>query len=286
MENYSVSMLEYLELKEAYELLQESQRRLQRTVERQTLELEAAHAKLAQQIDEHKDVEQQLLLHQERLRMLSKKLWLTEERERRAIAADLHDRIGQSLALIKMMINSLKNDPRLSGMVLDVEPIDTLLSQTIEETRTLVFEISPPILYKLGLGAAAKWLAEKIEVQSGITIQITGENEVVPLDDIVAATLFRAIREALINVVKHSEAPMAAVWFSTQDEVLKITITDNGSGFDQTLLDAGSSAGGGFGLFSIQERLKFLKGKMAVESKPGQGTRIALEVPIKTDTIL
>lgn len=279
-------MLEYLELKEAYELLQESQQRLQRTVECQTLELKAAHAKLAQQKNEHKDVEQKLLHYQERLQMLSKELWLTEERERRAIAADLHDRIGQSLALIKMMINSLKSDPRFSGTVREVEKIDSLLAQTMEETRTLVFEISPPILYKLGLGAATKWLAEKIEVQFGITIQITGENEVAPLDDIVAATLFRAIREAVINVVKHSKASMAAVWFSTQDEVLKIAITDNGSGFDQALLDAGSSAGSGFGLFSIQERLKFLKGKMAVESKPGQGTRVALEVPIKNDTIL
>ena len=153
-----------------------------------------------------------------------------------------------------------------------------LINQSLRETRSLMMEISPPILYELGLVAALEWLTEQIakEYAFGIGFQHKGDFENLPHD--VSVLLFQAVRELLINAGKHSSAKKAAVAIHGRQNAIIIEVSDNGIGFDTSRLGK-PTALGGFGLFSIKERLKSYNGKVTIRSAKGKGTKIQLKIP-------
>ncbi len=157
----------------------------------------------------------------------------------------------------------------------------TLLTQTIAATRTLTFELSPPILYDLGLAAALDWLAEKTTAQHAIPVVFTQQGDVGDIDQPLAILLFQSVRELLFNMVKHAKATQAAILLRDDAPDVEIVVTDNGAGFDAARLDAHGHAQGGFGLFSIRERLGSQGGYMEIESSPGNGARITLVSPMR-----
>ncbi|MGE0468325.1 MAG: chemotaxis protein CheB [Nitrospira sp.] len=215
------------------------------------------------------------------LLMLTKELTLTEQRERKSLATELHDSLVQLLALSKIKADQIKQQ---TGGPL-VEELDGILDQALTYTRTLVAQLSPPFFRDLGLPYAFKWLAEQMEPR-GLRLTVEVENGFPSVADDDATLLFQAARELLMNVVKHAGTDHARLAVTTADGTVHITVSDEGSGFD--VAAAMSLAGAdeqtnrvpGFGLFSIHERMRALGGRLELVSRPGDGTRATLVLPI------
>ena len=225
---------------------------------------------------------QRIREYQEQLRTLALELSLTEERERRAIAADLHDHIGQALAVMRMKLVTLQGNAVFSGMEGDLAAIRKLLEQTIAYTRTLTFEISPPILYDLGLSAALEWLGEEFERKHGLKVMMHSGEGLERLEDQVRIILFKSVRELLMNVVKHAGVKRVTVSVDQVGGTVTLVVGDDGAGFDASESGGRTGLNGGFGLFSIRERMHFLGGGLHVDSAPGRGTQVTLTIPSRS----
>ena len=156
------------------------------------------------------------------------------------------------------------------------------IDQAIQSVRSLTLELSLPILYELEFGAAIEWLVEQIQEQHDIRIDLEDDGQPEKMDEEVTVLLFRTVRELLINVVKHAQARSVKVSIQKDDSSIRIEVVDDGIGFDTSQIDFGRAPDkGGFGFFSIRERLNFLGGNFQVESKPGEGTLAVLTAPLK-----
>jgi PAS domain S-box-containing protein len=254
----------------------------------------------AQNITERKKAEEKLLLYQEQLRSLASQLSLAEEQFRRRIATELHDHISQNLAISKIKLESLI-DPAKPDLAKSINEVTGLIAQTIDVTRSLTFEMSPPVLYELGFEAAVGWLARQTRQRFGLEVEFADDGIPKPLDTDIRMLLFQAVRELLVNVVKHAKAGKAKVSTARlpgsgpglrRDESsrgrdrIRITVEDDGVGFDvsSTSTNAGDYTKGGFGLFNIRERLDRIGGSVDIRSKQGHGTRVTLIAPINGKT--
>jgi signal transduction histidine kinase len=215
--------------------------------------------------------------YQNELRSLASQLSITEERERREIATSLHDGIGQELALVKLRLESLRGRAREDADNQTIDQVCEIAAEVIRKTRTLMFEISPPILHELGLTPAIEWLADTIRSRHGLSVEVDAE-PVTVIEEDLRALLFRSTHELLNNVVRHASARAAVVRVRASTTSLRIEVEDDGRGYDQPLV-AAVGATGGFGLFSIRERLAHLGGRLEVFSKVGRGTRAVIEAP-------
>ena len=232
-------------------------------------------------IIERKRSEQKLLRYQEELRSLATESALSEEQERRRIAQALHDRIGQVLALINIKVGALLESAGSEDLARALQDIRGLVSESVAETRSLTFDLSPPILYELGFEAALEWLAERIQQQYGVTVEIFGCEKKIPLGTEWRATLFAAVRELLVNVGKHAKSPVARVTMQKRQGNIAISVEDNGVGMDLSTRASVKPGTDGFGLFSIRERLGFMGGRVEISSNRGLGTCVTLFVPGK-----
>ncbi|MGM0452952.1 MAG: AAA family ATPase [Thermodesulfobacteriota bacterium] len=221
------------------------------------------------------------LRYQAQLRSLSSELSLAEERERRRLATQLHDRIGHALTTASMKLRLLQNqnngDAESAGIT---EDIYGLIEQSIADTQSLTFELSPPILYDLGLEAALDWLAEQTRARHPITVSIIDDMQDKPLDESFRVLLFQAARELLFNVVKHAGATAVTISIAREGEQIRLAIEDDGVGFNPEAPES-SSKKGGFGLFSIRERLAHQGGRLEINSTRGSGCRITMISPMK-----
>jgi signal transduction histidine kinase len=210
---------------------------------------------------------------QEQLRHSASEVTLAEERERRKLAVDLHDGLGQLLTVASMKLGMLRDSVQDPALVSEVKDIESVVSEADERASSLSFELSPPILHDVGLVAAAQWLAEDIESRFGLHVTVESNAGSRILDEATRITLFRALRESLLNVSKHARTDKARVRLWQEDKFVKVMVEDEGVGFD-----SGASASG-YGLFSIRERLNHLGGSMQIESRQGKGTSVCLIVP-------
>ena len=229
-------------------------------------------------ITERKKAEDEVKAYQEQLRSLASELSLAEERERRRIATDLHDHIGQTLAITKLKLGSLRDALSSSGHGELLSDIWKLLEQTIRYTKSLTFELSPPILYELGFEATIEWLGEQVQKQHEIHFEFEDDGMPKPLEKDVSILMFQAVRELFMNVVKHARARTVKVALRRINEKMEITVEDDGEGFDTSKIEENT-----FGFFSIRERLKHFGGTFVIDTEPGTGTRVALTAPVKTD---
>lgn len=211
------------------------------------------------------------------LRRLASEVCLAEERERRQIAEDLHDHLGQALALIKIRLARLRGDAVFGGHGDALGELVSLSDQAIRYTRDLTFELSPPVLYELGLGPALDWLGEQIQHKHGLKVKVKEKSRLALPNDI-KIMFWKSARELLHNVIKHAGARKVTVALENRDGRVTLTVTDDGTGFDLT--EARRQAGDRFGLFSIEERLFQLGGRMTVDTVLGKGTRVCLEAEI------
>jgi signal transduction histidine kinase len=156
-----------------------------------------------------------------------------------------------------------------------------LLGESIQRTRRLSFELSPPILYELGLPAAVEWLADRVQEQHGIEVTVRDDSQAKPLDEATGVVLFTAVRELLVNIVKHAQAERAEISIRREGDRIGIDVEDNGVGFEVSASGTSSSGDRGFGLFSIRERLSHLGGECLVHCEPGSGTQVTLVAPLR-----
>jgi PAS domain S-box-containing protein len=231
-------------------------------------------------VTEARDGRRKILLYQDKLQQLAFEAALSAEGERRRIANDLHDRVGQALSFAEMRLKSARGSDGAKDAAMD-EAI-ALLARTSEDVRTLVVELSPPILYDLGLEAAVAWLADDLRHRMGIAVEVDSDETPTPLPDTAAGVAFRAVRELLTNVIKHAQVPAARVSIRRSDGRLIIRVEDRGVGFDVDALGLDTDRSR-FGLFSVREQLRRLGGTLKIDSIRRHGTCVSLELPLVTN---
>lgn len=232
-------------------------------------------------ISNQKQAEQQLIEYQDRLRSLNSQLALVEERQRRELAVAIHDGLAQQLFGIRAQMVLLKYPDKVPDLAGIVAQIIAILDETMSDARSLSFELFPPVLYEVGLEAALTWLAHKFSETNEVLccVEVEGEGDELPEEQ--RSMAYQCVRELLANVRKYAEAGNVGITLSHVDRFLTIVVEDDGAGFDVHKLERpqSSTATSGFGLFSIRERLRSLDGRMLVDSRPGQGTRVFLSFP-------
>jgi PAS domain S-box-containing protein len=237
-------------------------------------------------ITERKQAEQKLLEDRAQLKSLASQLTLAEERERHRLATELHDRISQSLVVSKIKLDALRKSGRSRKLDKALEDVCNSIGQTIQDTRTLTFDLGSPVLHELGFETAvSEWLTDRIQKKHGITVEFEDDGEPKPLDDDVRILLFRDVRELLINVVKHAGAHKVKVSIRKLDNHICVTVEDNGVGFDPAEVVSMAAKRGEFGLFSIRERLEDLGGHLQIDSAPGRGCKVTMTAPLKRKEI-
>jgi PAS domain S-box-containing protein len=231
----------------------------------------------------------ELVQSQERLRALASELSLAEQRERKRLATELHDHLQQMLVCGKMAIGEVQRiaagNPDCGRLL---ERVDDMLSEALTYSRTLVAELSPPVLYADGLGAGLKWLGQYMRRHGQTVTVLVPENHEFKLPEAHRVLLFQSVRELLINASKHAGTGKATVRLERRDEHLHVTVSDEGKGFDRTAVTAGIPSGGissKFGLYSIQERMRALGGSFVIQSAPGRGTTATLILPMASHIV-
>lgn len=218
----------------------------------------------------------------EHLRELTTELTQAEQRERKRIAAVLHDHIQQLLVAARMQLGM--------GQRLEAEPVrlresvsraEQYIGEALDASRSLTAELSPPVLHQAGLAAALVWLAERTRTRHGFVVHLDGAGFEEPCDEDVRLFLFDAVSEVVFNACKYAGVAQARVRVTSGAGEIEVLVEDEGRGFDpEALRKQHRPESGGFGLFSIQQRLSYLGGKLEIDSAPGQGTRVRLRAPL------
>lgn len=250
--------------------------KIQALVDQRTEELRHANEALVQDVRARTQAEQALLESQAQLRDLAAHREHAKEEERKRIAHDLHDELGQNLMALRLDMAMLAS--RASTPPAVQAELATLLSHidtTVEGLRAVINDLRPPALDS-GLGAALEWQVRQFERLSGIPclLQIDGSGRL--LDEVHAVTLFRIVQESLTNILKHAHASEVRIAMAQQARSLSLQITDDGIG----LAPDARAKDKAFGLAGIEERVHALKGECFIHSAPGQGTTLALTVPL------
>jgi signal transduction histidine kinase len=228
-----------------------------------------------------------LQLRATQLRALAAELGLAEQRERRRLAELLHDHLQQLLYAARLSVFRLHRRAEDPASRQALEEVEDLLSRSIEASRSLTADLSPPVLYERGLAAGLHWLAQQMQQRHGLQVELSVDPEANPQAEDAAILLFQAVRELLFNVVKHAKTDRARVDMICLDpNYVEIVVSDAGVGFDPAGLETARIAAGSFGLFSLQQRLTMIGGRMDIDAAPGQGVRTTLVAPrTKADVV-
>jgi PAS domain S-box-containing protein len=223
--------------------------------------------------------QERIIEYQKKLKNLYFELTIAEEKERRNIAEYLHDGLGQTISIAAIKLSSIANRSITPDIGKTIEESIELLRNAINESRMLVYDLCPPILYELGLVAAIKWKLEQIKQKNSVETVLKSEEKPLKVNIDIETLVFRMVCELLNNSIKHAEASLISVEIKKDINNLMITVSDNGKGFVFTQ-SKNLSELHGFGLFSIKERLDLLQGSMEIDSKITQGAKIVLTIPI------
>ncbi len=225
----------------------------------------------------------QLVERTRQLRALAVDLGHAEEREQRRIAGLIHEDLQQNLVAALLNIGLLKPKIGEHAAVEEISHIEGIMRECLATARSLTSELNPPVLQQCGLAAAFKWVRTWCGEHYAMDVRIDVEDGADPCPE-VSVTLFRCVRELLFNIVKHAGVKTAGLrmWREGGD-IVKIEVSDEGSGFDPDEVRAREGTVGGFGLFSVRERLESLGGGFEIDSSPGKGSRLTLWVPMKLE---
>ena len=224
----------------------------------------------------------ELAVSQDKLRALTVDLHLAEHRVRQTLATDLHDYLAQLLVLSRIKLGQAKLEDVAPAVAQAMTEVQEVMDQALSYTRTLVAELSPPVLNEFGLPMALKWLAEQMQ-QRGLTVSLELETMNLSLPEEQSVLLFQSVRELLMNIVKHAATTEAKIAVAQAEGTLCITVSDHGVGYD--LAAAETSLEPGFGLFSIRERMKALGGGFKLQSTVGEGTMATLLLPVARQSL-
>lgn len=248
---------------------------------RTNLDLAETKAELASFNKElEKKVQERTAVAEERahkLRELASAMTSVEQKERRRLAELLHDHLQQILVAVKIGLDQLKNQASEPGVKASLIRLNQLIDDSINMSRTLAVELSPPILQNTGLIPAVEWLKRWFKEKHNLDVTLKIDSSFQEVLPDIKIFIFDAVRELLFNVIKHSEVSNAQVKLTSIGRDMTVEVSDNGKGFNSDVIAKVDA--GGFGLFNIQERVAMLGGRMEVSSAPGKGTRFILYLP-------
>lgn len=226
----------------------------------------------------------ELVQSQDRLRAMASELNLAEQRERQRLARELHDHLQQLLVVLKIKLGQTKPfADQVPACAILMKESDEVLSEALTYTRTLVADLSPRVLNDHGLAAGLRWLSDYMQ-KYNLAVTVRAPDQDVRLPDDQKIVLFQSVRELLINASKHAGTGRATVTLDQRDGQLRITVRDDGVGFDvaaaMEAIEPHGEISSKFGLFSIRERMRALGGFLELQSAPGTGTTATLMLPV------
>ena len=218
---------------------------------------------------------QEGVLARRELKELSARLLSAQEEERRAISRELHDEVGQSLSALLMEAgNAAAHVPAASIEVRrHVDSIKKLAEASVNVIRNMTLLLRPSMLDDFGLVPALEWQAREVSKRTGLRVQVAADEGAGELSDDLKTCIYRVVQEALHNCARHSQARSVKVVFEQEERRILLTVEDDGHGFDSRRVR-------GLGLVGMEERVNHLGGNFAVLSKPGAGTKVAVELPL------
>ena len=228
-----------------------------------------------------KQLAAKLQLQSVQLRKLSWKLIDVQEETLRQVAHDLHDEFGQILTAVGIMLSRIGQKAKLADpeLLQDAQTVKNLVEETLESVRDRSQMLRPAILDDFGLMKTLGWFVGQFSKQTGIDARLETSLAEVSFPRDQSIHIYRIVQEALGNVARHSKASQARVLINKDEENLHIWIRDNGTGFDvESKMDR--PAGEGFGLMGMQERAQRLEGELRIESIPGKGTEVIVQIPL------
>lgn len=206
-----------------------------------------------------------------------------EQRERRRLAVALHENLQQLLLAARMKLRALQGRTLDEGFDEAVQRVDEILDACVAESRSVTVQLSPPVLYDIGLLPALEWLARQIWDRHNLLVRVECVDQAEPSDENIRVLLFHAVRELLANVVKHSGVPCASIQVSRlEGDQFQIVVRDQGTGVDPATLETRMADAGAFGLFGIRQRLELVGGKLEVQSRLGEGMCVTLVAPLSS----
>jgi signal transduction histidine kinase len=231
-------------------------------------------------ITERKNAEEELKKSHENLRALSAHITKIEEAERLRLSRELHDQVGQKLTAlsfnIEFLIAQLSKKAK-AGIVSRLDDSKGLIKDIMKLVRHIMTDLRPRILDDYGLKAALHWYSDQFAKRTNIPVTLKGNMQKprLPLD--IETNLFRIIQESLTNIAKYAHASNVTITLKEQKAIIRITVTDNGIGFDPSIIQKPGKRKG-LGLIGMLERAKTLNGNLHIESSPGKGTQVSIEI--------
>lgn len=235
---------------------------------------------IVRDVTAQRQTEEALRASRAALRSLAMKITQVEDVQRMHIAQGLHDMVAQNLAAAILLLRQVTAGPLDGEARKTLDEVIVLVDQTAEQLRSLSFQLSPPSLTQLGLEAALEDLAERFERRYAVRFRVEDDGRAKPLRVEVRSILYRCVAELMTNAAHHAKAAEVTIFIRHTGDRLRVVVEDDGVGFDATDAGNGIHGYGGFGLFSVRERLRALGGDLSLESIPGDGTRAVLEVPL------
>lgn len=286
-------VLFFVHQRRAEDTLQRAHDDLEARVQARTQELASANQALVTEISERMDTERSLRtseavlqasrreLQQSRedLQALAGQLLTAQEEDRRRISRDLHDDINQRLAMLSMDLRRIEKDPSSDPEHLrdETRRVSECLTAVSDDVRQMAYRFHPSILDDLGLVKAVRRLVDDFSARTGITNTYVHKDPGATLPAEVTICLYRVVQESLSNITRHAQAAQVEVELICEDEVVSLSVRDNGVGFDAGHL---AQVGGHLGLLSMKERVRQARGTLEVESAPTHGTQIRVEIPL------
>ncbi|QOD62301.1 PAS domain S-box protein [Polaribacter haliotis] len=219
--------------------------------------------------------------YQTSLQKLTTEITMVEEKQKKQIASNIHDHLSQSLVISKMKILELKENPNLTVIDEDLKFIEAHISDALENSRKITYELSPTILYQLGVIEAINWLIEDLQAKYKIKFKFSTNLTNINLSELNSIILYRSIQEILTNAIKYANASLVKIEIKKTNKGVDLFIIDNGIGFDTSILNNfKNQSGSGFGLFTVTERIKTIQGQFSITSKINSGTNIKIFIPL------
>ena len=215
-----------------------------------------------------------------RLQAISHQLLKAQETERRSIARELHDEIGQTLTAVKINLQAMQRSSDMCAHASILEENISIIERTLQQVRNLSLDLRPSLLDDLGLVPALRWYTSRQAERTGFTAVLVADSLEAHLPPDVETVCFRVVQEALTNVARHAQAQHVLVELRQRDAELELTIRDDGVGFDVRSALERASHGASLGLRGMEERVTLVGGQMEIESVPSHGTEIRARFPL------
>lgn len=235
-------------------------------------------------ITKRKQAEEKLEESRQRLQVLSRRLVEAQEAERRRIALELHDEIGQALTAAEMSLQAALQTPGHDALRPRLQASLAAVERVLEEAHDLALNLRPSMLDDLGLKPALVWLTHRQADLAGLRGEVRGDAWEERLDPVIETACFRIAQEALTNVVRHARAKTVTVTLDRANGQLHLCVRDDGAGFNAAAVRSEAVRGLSLGVLSMEERARLVGGRLECRSKPGEGTEIHAWFTLKVET--